>query len=485
MRVSERGILSSLEKLASTDPSTPLLGNSLRWLDAATTLAFTEHIGSYLSRLGLRYGDLIAFKPNCSMASALILLGLRSAGAIVVLAEPRSSMEETLSDTEVKLPVRACVEQAGRTQFLLTWTDRAENQTEPIELFSLPPSSNRPRPTLSTDPAFIIFTSGSTGKSKAVVLSESNLVNNLLDSQPLGDYRAGDRALGCLPLHHVFGLVLLAGTAVLGYSIFFPENRDPDSLLKDIQREKLTRMNGVPSLYLTLAERSSQYDISSMRAGFIGGGPVTKEQFANIEEKLGMTMIPVYGMSECIGISCASWQDSQEERASGVGCFYSMNTGKILREDGTEASPCEEGEIWVTGPSRMIGYWGETLPRDQLLATGDLGFLDEQGILHLTGRKKEIIIRNGNNISIRRIEQALLHLPGVRDAVVVALPDKCQGEVPAAMVAAEPGNAILTPDLCKHELPAFYQFVDKLPLTASGKPDRQRIREELAQCVNL
>ena len=187
-------------------------------------------------------------------------------------------------------------------------------------------------------------------------------------------------------------------------------------------------------------------------------------------------------MSECIGIACASWKDSRESRAAGVGRFYAMNTGKVLRPDGTEASPGEEGEIWVTGPSRMIGYVGSPLPRDQLLPTGDLGYLDPSGNLRLTGRSKEIIIRNGNNLSARRIEQAILAQPGVRDAAVVALPDERQGEVPAAMVAAESGIRSLSPRLHANEMPVLYHFVDHLPLTASGKPDRQRIREVLTLC---
>lgn len=481
MRVSERGILSFLERLVSSDPAFPLLGSGKMWLDARAVLAFVAHIGSYLRRIGLLPGDLVAFRPGRNVPSALMMLGLRSVGATVVLADPRQPLEETLAGAEAPLPVRAQIEHIRHSCFEFTWLDTAERRTQPIELFALPPSGEQRNHQSSADPAFIIFTSGSTGKSKAVVLSEFNLVNNLLDSQPLGDYRAGDRALGCLPLHHVFGLVLLAGAAVLGYGVYFPEKTDPASLLTAIGQEALTRMNGVPSLYLAMAELCDGFDIHTLRAGFIGGGPITAEQFALIEESLGMTLIPVYGMSECVGISCASWQDSRAERAAGVGRFYSINTGRILRPDGTEAAAGEEGEIWVAGPARMIGYYGKPLPREDLFPTGDLGYLDQDGVLHLTGRRKEIIIRNGNNLSLRRIEEALLRLPEVRDAVVVALPDERQGEVPAAMVVADHDRP-LVPDLRKHELPVLYHYVERMPLTASGKPDRQRIREVLAQC---
>ena len=173
-------------------------------------------------------------------------------------------------------------------------------------------------------------------------------------------------------------------------------------------------MNGVPSLYMAMAEQCAQYDISSLRAGFVGGSPMTEQQFAETEQKLGMTLVSVYGMTECIGISCVSYKDSANKRSTTVGPFYSMNTGKILLEDGTEAATMEEGEICVTGPARMLGYYGTPMDRNTLFHTGDIGFVDADGFLHITGRKKNIIIRNGNNLSPRKIELALLDIPGVR-----------------------------------------------------------------------
>ncbi len=481
MFVSDKGILSFLEELASVDPALPLLGSGRTWLDARTALAIAEHIGSYLLRIGFQPGDLAAYRPERNVPSALMILGLRSAGVTAVLADPEQPLEETLSGTETPVPIRAQIEYTGQSRFKIFWFGASVCRTEVFELYALPPACIRRNPESSSEPAFIIFTSGSAGKSKAVVLSESSLVNYLLDSQPLGDYKAGDRALGCLPLHHVFGLVLLAGAAVLGCGVYYPGKTDPLSLLVAIEQESLTRMIGEPSLYLALSEQCERFDVHTLRAGFISGGPIPPEEFIRAEEKLKMTLIPVYGMPECIGISCASWQDSQETRAAGAGRFCPMNTGRIFRADGTEAAPGEEGEVRVTGPSRMIGYYGNPLPREELFPTGDLGYLDRDGVLHLTSRKKEISLRSGSSLSLQHIEEALLSLPEVRDAVVVALPDAQQGEVPAAMVVADQ-NKPLTPDLRKHEFPVLIHFVDKLPLTASGKPDRQQIKEVLAGC---
>ena len=483
MRVPERGILQYLEDLALKAPDLPLLGGGRRWFGARTVLAFVEHIGTCLRRMGLRAGSVAAMHPDRNISSALMLLGLRAAGVTAVLFDPRQSHDQVLESLGTDMRITAWIGQNGKTGFTVTMPDEPD-RARTVDLYALQPADGLPPAHDPAGPAFIIFTSGSTGKSKAVVLSEKNLISNLIDSQPLGDYVFGDRALGCLPLQHVFGLVLLCGTAVLGYGMYLQEETDADAILGSIQREKLTRMNGVPSLYLTLADRCGGYDVSSLRAGFIGGGPVTDAQFAMIEKTLSMTLIPVYGMSECIGISCADAKDPLEKRMAGVGRFYSMNTGRILREDGSEAGPMETGEICVNGPARMLGYLGEPMAEDEFLHTGDLGYLDRDGVLHLNGRKKDIIIRNGNNISARKIEQALLDLPGVRDAAVVAVPDERQGEVPGAMVVADEEAGPLSPALHKNEIPAVYKFVDALPLTASGKPDRQRIREVLTACRN-
>lgn len=479
MDASQRSILSYLKDLASLQPEKPLLGSDAHWLSAGKVLSLVEHVATALRRMNIS-GATVAVRCTRTLETAILLFGLRAAGAVAVLIDPRDDVQTALQQTDAEIPVQAVIAQTGQTVFRIT---RGETSAE-LDLFALPPSAGSLLHSNADEPAFVIFTSGSTGKSKAVVLTEGNLVNNLIDSHPLGDYQPDDRALGALPLHHVFGLVLLSGAAVLGYGIFFPEKTDIASILRAIEAQRLTRMNGVPSLYLAMAEQCSGHDLSSLRAGFIGGAPITVEQFLRIERTLDMTLISVYGMSECIGIACSAASAPEHQRAKTVGAFYPMNTGKILRADGTEADLMEEGEICVTGPARMWGYYGHPMPREDLLHTGDLGFLDANGLLHLTGRKKDIIIRNGNNLSPRRIEQALLALPGVKEAIVVGIPDEHQGEVPAAMVVADAALAPLHPALAKNELPVLYHFTDHLPMTASGKPDRQKIREVLMACRN-
>ena len=455
-----RTLHSFITELRSKSPEKVLISDKNARLTPVDILRQVSSAAVDLLRRGIKPGDPVALRTRRDQKTAVAILALQAVGALAVLVDPRQ--DPGAFAAEQGIPVKLALDPEA--------LDFSRTDAQP----ELPDVDPR-------DPGFLIFTSGSTGKPKAVMVSQYNLVNNLIDSQPLGYYTEDDIALGALPMDHVFGLVLLAGMCVLGYRICFPEKTDVTGILQTIQESRITRMNGVPSLYLAMAEQAKEYDLSSLRAGFIGGGPCTAEQFALIEQALAMTLIPVYGMSECIGISCGNWQDPQEKRCCGVGPFYSMNTGRILREDGTEAGPGEVGEVCVTGPARMVGYYPDPMPAEELLHTGDLGYLDEDGILHLTGRKKDIIIRNGVNLSPRRIEEALLAIPGVSDAAVVGIPHPIQGEVPCAMVVSNRTAQELTALLVlpKNEIPARILVADHLPRTGSGKADKQKIREEL------
>ena len=274
-------LLSYLNTLADREPGRRLLGSENGWLTAAEAQRAVARLGRVFVSLGLKPGDLAALCTERCVETALAIFALRAAGVLTVLCSPKQTIEETLSSCEAEITPRARIERTAEgfsvqidgQRHLVLPNDDAEATLPEISPF---------------DPAFVIFTSGSTGKSKAVVQCEQNHISNLLDSKPLGAYCDDDIALGALPLEHVFGLVLLCGIAVLGYSIYFPEKTDVLSLLRCIEKEHITRMNGVPSLYLALAERSKDYDLSSLRAGFVGGGPVS-QSYAESVNKDGFT----------------------------------------------------------------------------------------------------------------------------------------------------------------------------------------------------
>ena len=465
---------SLLTGYAAQCPDAKLFGENGSWLTARQTAAAVTRTAAALCGLGLVPGDLVAVAADQTVRTALTLFALNAAGGVAVLCDPRKNPEECTAGIPVRFLISGgnCTDSANGSQFPLDPTDLPEGDL-------LHPWED------GDAPAFLIFTSGSTGKQKTVILSQNNLLWNMKEALPLGGYREGDLALGVLPMTHVFGLVLLVGTVVAPYGLYISAKKDPVSLLEAVESQHLTRMNGVPSLYLAMAQLCTGYDLSSLKFGFIGGGPCTPEQFAQIEQALDMTLVPAYGMSECIGISSADWRDSRSLRANGVGRFYPHTQGVILLEDGSEAAPGEEGEICVNSPTRMLGYWGEAPDTAPLLHTGDLGWVDVEGVLHISGRKKDIIIRNGVNLMSLRIEEALLSLPGVSAAVVVGIPDPQAGEVPCAMVVSQEESSqilrALSHILNKNELPAKLFSVASIPLTASGKPDRQAIREVLRQ----
>lgn len=464
---SMRTYRSFLAELAEKTPHKKLLGDPRWWLDAQTVLDRVESLSCCLSAQGITSGSYVALRATRTIETIIALFALETIGAVAVLTDAREEPKAFLKRIGVDIPVSHTLD------------------AQALNVFRIP---SQPFPCQEVDPnapGVIIFTSGSTGKGKAVVLSQYNVISNLLDADAFGYYLDGDVALGALPLDHIFGLVLLTGVFVIGYALYLPEKTDIPSILEAIQKEHLTRMNGVPALYLGMAAQRAGYDLSSLRAGFIGGGPCTPEQFRYIEKELDMTLIPAYGMSECVSITIGSYLDTQEERATSVGRFYPRTTGKILLEDGSEAPVGVEGEICVNSDSRMLGYYGEPASTEPLLATGDLGYMDQDGFIHISGRKKDIIIRNGNNLSSRKIEEAILSIPEMKDAAVVGLPHETQGEVPWALAVGTLTEADILDRvaslLAKNELPVGIRLVDELPRTASGKPDKQHIREILAR----
>ena len=362
---------------------------------------------------------------------------------------------------------------------------RATGVRVPMEVLELPsmpcPEGDDVDP---RDPAVIIFTSGSTGKRKAVMLSQYGIEDPLQDNGYLAYYGPYDIALGILPMDHIFGLILMVSTMVLRHAIYLAKDSSLPTILSTIERVGITRMNGTPQLFLALASMKDKYDLSSLKAGLVGGAPHTPEQFCKIEDELGMTLSDIYAMSEYVHIALGDWRDPQHIRASNNGKFCPRNTGKILLDDGTEAAVGQEGEICVDGSARMVGYYGDPSSYSGLIHTGDLGYLDADGYLHISGRKKDIIIRNGNNLSPKRIEDAILGVPGVKAVCVKGVPNEAVGEVPCAMVVA-PGvtqetiEAHISQVLNKNELPFGYLFVDELPVLGIGKPDKQGIQKIL------
>lgn len=441
-----------------------------------------ERLSARLTELGIGRGKTIALRFPRAPQAVVYYFALLTVGAETFLVDPHTTVLDFFNSSEFE-GMDGYLTDEGGTWILVSPTGRDERVGESERLFVLPPQD-------ADAPAILIATSGSTGDKKLVRLSQFNVAANLIDAAYFGDYRAGDLALGILPLFHIFGQVLLFGSLILDYAILFPKEVSPLSALRCVETYGVNRMNGVPSLYLAMAERAEEFDVSTLRVGFIGGSPCSMEEIATIEERLGMTVLNAYGMSECVSISISDAKDSREQRIGGVGRCYPMSEIRIVRADGTVAPQGEAGEITVNGASRMLGYYRDevatraAIDAEGFLHTGDLGYVDGDGILHITGRIKEIIIRNGVNISASHVEEVLRAVPGVGRAAVVGTPDPKQGEVPVAVVESERSAkdilGSLAEKLPKNELPVKLYPVKALPTTSTGKVDKQAMKRLVA-----
>lgn len=481
-----------LKEFVRDCPDQFMIGYDDVWMTNSQVLDRVEATAYFLRQQGVKKGDLVAILMSNSFQSTVALLALQSINTLAVLCDCRHAVEPYLKDCVVEIPASYIITNEETTRGSwdgenLVFIDRTTGKRTPMEIMELPSHACPEEPDAdATAPGFIIFTSGSTGKRKAVMLSQYGIVSTLHANAEYAYYGPYDIALGLLPMDHIFGLILMSGTWILRHAIYLARDNKMPTILSAIQDKGVTRINGTPQLFLGLAAMKDQYDLSTLKAGLVGGAPHTPEQFYQIENALNVTLSDIYAMTEYTHIAVGNWRDSQKIRATNNGKFCTMNIGKILRPDGTEAAVGEIGEICVDGPARMVGYYGDPDSLQGLIHTGDLGVLDEQGYLTICGRLKDIIIRNGNNLSPKRIEDAILSVPGVRGVCVKGVPNEKAGEVPCAMVVA-PGvtqetiEAQIRPLLNKNELPFGYLFVEALPVLGIGKPDKQGIQKTLTE----
>jgi len=460
-----------------------------------------EGLASFFIKLGIKKGELIALRATRSADVALLTIALCAIGAVAVMTDAHFGVKEYIADSGVDIhpdwwitneKVDGSVSASENWELL----NRDGNVTpfeiegNEVSMSALEAASSQVQP---EDPFMIIFTSGSTGKSKAVILSHRAVIANPTDAMPLFKENAKDVAISLLPLNHVFGYAVISCAVFCGHSVVFPPAADADTVLEYISKYRVSCLYCVPTFFLGLLAdgKHKNYDISSLRLGLMAGGPFTERQMRFVEGELGLELMPGYGMSECVGISTMSYGDPVRLRAAGVGRLYPMTEAYILDENGNELSTGEAGEICVRGMTMMSGYYASeeetraAFDEQNRLHTGDIGYFDEEGILHVNGRKKDLIIRGGENISAVGIERALLQLKDVYLAAVVGIPDEKFGEVPCAMVVLQKGfktdegqiKERLKGLLPKHLIPAKIIIVQEFPLTSSGKPDKHKIKE--------
>lgn len=351
----------------------------------------------------------------------------------------------------------------------------------------------------------IQFTSGTTGTPKGATLSHINILNNAYYSALSMNLTADDRLCIPVPLYHCFGMVLGTLTCVsVGATSVFPSFAfDPAETLQAVSSEKCTALHGVPTMFIAQLDLPNfkDFDVSAVRTGIIAGSTCPVELMNRMIKEMGLTEIVIgYGQTECSPINTmTAIDDTFDQRVSTVGRAHTNWEQKIIREDGSTADLGEQGEICSRGYGVMAGYWNdderksETIDKGGYLHSGDLGEMDADGYVKVTGRIKDMIIRGGENVYPREIEEYLYTHPEIAEAQVFGVPDAKYGEQVCAWVQLRPGPNLTAEGVREYcagqithfKVPKHVKIVDEYPMTVTGKMMKFVMRDQMSEELGL
>ena len=349
------------------------------------------------------------------------------------------------------------------------------------------------------------YTSGTTGFPKGVMLTHYGIANDGYFTGENMGFTADDKLCVCVPLFHCFGVVLATMNCLThGCTEVMVEKFDPLVVLASIHKERCTAVYGVPTMFIAELNHPmfSMFDLTCLRTGIMAGSLCPVELMKQVSEKMYMTITSVYGLTESSpGMTQTCLNDTFEQRCTTVGRDFPFCDVKVLDpETGEECPVGVQGEMCCKGFNVMKGYYknpeatAEVIDKNGYLHSGDLGVKDEQGFYKITGRIKDMIIRGGENIYPREIEEFLYHMPGIRDVQVAAVPSKKYGEAVGAFIILEEG-ATMTPEdvqlfcrgkIARYKIPKYVFFIKEFPLTGSGKIQKFKLKEmSLKLCEEL
>ena len=340
------------------------------------------------------------------------------------------------------------------------------------------------------------YTSGTTGFPKGVMLTHYNISNDGFFTGEHMKFTSDDKLCVCVPLFHCFGVVLATMNCLThGCTQVMVEKFDPLVVLASVHQERCTALYGVPTMFIAELNHPmfNMFDLTCLRTGIMAGSLCPVELMRQVSDKMHMTITSVYGLTETSpGMTQTTVEDSFEKRCTTVGRDYPFVEVQVIDpETGEICPPGVQGEMCCRGFNVMKGYYknekatAEIIDANGFLHSGDLGVKDEDGYYRITGRIKDMIIRGGENIYPREIEEFLYHLEGVSDVQVAAVPSKKYGEEVGAFIILKEG-AKLEPedvrDFCKgkiarYKIPKYVFFVDSFPLTGSGKIQKYKLKE--------
>lgn len=348
------------------------------------------------------------------------------------------------------------------------------------------------------DTAAMLFTSGTTSQPKGVLLTHLNLINTAQSTIRYMRWNSDEKICITVPLFHCFGLTSsMLTTILLGSTMYILPYFRTARVLECVQKHACTAINGVPSMFLALVKNPqfAEYQISSLKSGIIAGSPLSVEDYLMLSEKMPhIVLISSYGQTETSpAVSFARFEDSAGKRGSSAGQVIDGVRVRIVDFENRRVLSCgEEGEIQVKGYNIMKGYYklpaetAQAVSRDGWLSTGDLGCLDQDGYLYIKGRRKEIIIRAGENISPREIESRIMEIPWVEQVVVLGVPAEVIQEKVVACIIPKDGEHVdaasvqryLESRVSHYKIPEEILEFQEFPVSASGKIQLGKLKAE-------
>ncbi len=464
-----------------------------------TALFATAKIGAVLVTVNTNYKIFeLDYLLKQSDASTLILIdGFKDSNYVEILNElcPELKACEPGQFKSDKLPYLKNVISVGETKYpgMFSWSDIEEMGSDIAdeELYTISSSLN------CHEVINMQYTSGTTGFPKGVMLTHYNIVNN---GKCIGDcmhFTHEDRLCIPVPFFHCFGLVLAIMASVTHGTTMVPlEYYQPVKVMQAIQNEKCTAVHGVPTMFIAMLEHPdfNTFDFSSLRTGIMAGSPCPVKVMQEVVDKMNMKEITIaYGQTEASPVCTqTSTKDSLEHRVATVGRALPFVECKVVDpETNQEVADGVAGEFVARGYNVMKGYYkmaeatAQAIDGEGWLHTGDLATRDKDGYYKITGRIKDMIIRGGENIYPKEIEEFLYTLPEIKDVQVIGVPSKAYGEEIMACIVLKQGLTLTEDDvknavrshMARHKTPRYVSFVDSFPMTASGKIQKYKMRE--------